>query len=905
MASSSLLCSPQTPPCRSPIHRHRRLESFPTDNIHEGSEIGVDDEDVGFGMPESISLGAFPVFLLQESPGSSGIIKSVPQFPESPESTYGFQSPATRAAYHKHKRLSQLHSAGGEAIDYSGSISSWGSQGSTPTKAPHHVDGVRIGSDRNLPRGELERKLSLAKAGMEFGRRLYPDEDETLVGHGGDTKKPLRPIILGLASSTSTSLISPQSDIFSAGSTACSISTSSSRFSPKETYATLDDYPDKPFDFIPDGFPTEVGGTASLDLQERPYLEPTITNQKEFEYLDPGAELFAIEGSISGATRPCVTTSGSNSGFALPATHIPTPTHEIEAPSAWALGRIAFSDQAEINAGPSGEDHALSRPFLKQSSYNHLVQCLHSRPRSPHLGKPQQSVSNSSQSGSERSSERTVAFSPGTNNPTVAESQPGRRRALSVASERLRELREELISQSGDSGRLRSGSVSSQDNGHTVRWVESSNNLIEQAARSRSNSASGSVPYILPIPQEPANIGATTRTLSSSASKDSLRTKFANLPTYVTFLREITLELWIDQEGFRAVRPQFELHRYTPGQRSQVRSIRLGSGSSPTAERTANLFLAPSSPVRDKHQPTRPRTAQPPSTPPRAVDARRPSSSESSRCSLRSASPEVSRFSPKSSSFGQEVEQLKPQFLENWGVAEFTMKKRRGWNFHHGMVDGDPMIRRLTINGVEDRDYLSREASLSVRSNGVYTVKGSEDRGRFSWKFEYLVEDRRGPTGAIIQGEKTLTPLTFSCAPELLIPEQGKKVKLLHVMKKSMAPKLSALKMDPPLVPGAPGGTPIEEHPHGGSGSVGKTFETLAKIVRPSTGKSRSDTPKLGCLPAYSPFQTPVHQARSVSATTPQSGPSRSTDGDEGGGRRAASFSSQRPDLKKLLGDDL
>ena len=124
-------------------------------------------------------------------------------------------------------------------------------------------------------------------------------------------------------------------------------------------------------------------------------------------------------------------------------------------------------------------------------------------------------------------------------------------------------------------------------------------------------------------------------------------------------------------------------------------------------------------------------------------------------------------------------------------------------------------------------------------------------------------------------------------------------------MKKSMTPKLSALKMDPPLIPSTPRGTPTEEHPHGGSGSVGKTLETLAKIVRPSTGKSRSGTPKLGCSHAYSPSQTPVHQARSVSVTTPQSGPSHMADGDEGGGRRAASYSSQRPDLKKLLGDDL
>lgn len=144
---------------------------------------------------------------------------------------------------------------------------------------------------------------------------------------------------------------------------------------------------------------------------------------------------------------------------------------------------------------------------------------------------------------------------------------------------------------------------------------------------------------------------------------------------------------------------------------------------------------------------------------------------------------------------------------------------------------------------------------------------------------------------------QTLTPLTFSCAPELLIPEQGKKVKLLHVMKKSMTPKISALKMDPPLV----SGTPTEEHPHGGASSVGKTFETLAKMVRPSSGKPRSSAPKHGHQHAYSTSQAPVHQGRSVSATA---GPSLLADVDEVGGRRASSYSNQRPDMKKILGDD-
>lgn len=398
-------------------------------------------------------------------------------------------------------------------------------------------DDIRLSEDQGFPHGGLERKLSLAKAGMEFDRRLYADEDETLVGHCDDVKKPSRPAVLSLISSTSTSLISPMSDVFSAGSTACSVSTSSSRFSPQPTHAALSDAHDKHVDDIPDGFPTEVGGMASLDLQEGPY--------EELQGLDPETAFLGVDGSVGDSSRPCPVTSGSNSCFALSIPQQSTPGLEIEAFLGSTLHTTA--DQAEIDFVPSKEEPTPPRPFLRRSSYNHLLHSLHPRPRSPHLGKPQQPAYSSSQSSFERDAENNTALSPEAAIPTLAEPQPNRRRALSVASERLRELREELISQSGDSGRLRSGSVSSQDNGPAVRRVESSNTLIEQAARSRSNSASGSVLHGLPAPQETVVSGSTTRTLSSSVSKDSLRTKFANLPTYVTFLREITLELWIDQ----------------------------------------------------------------------------------------------------------------------------------------------------------------------------------------------------------------------------------------------------------------------------------------------------------------------------------------------------------------------
>ncbi|CCO34790.1 hypothetical protein BN14_08898 [Rhizoctonia solani AG-1 IB] len=262
-------------------------------------------------------------------------------------------------------------------------------------------------------------------------------------------------------------------------------------------------------------------------------------------------------------------------------------------------------------------------------------------------------------------------------------------------------------------------------------------------------------------------------------------------------------------------------------------------------------------------------------------------------------SPATSRFGPVSPSSGQDVDTpSEPHFLENWGVAEFTMKKRQGLNFHHGITESEPILRRLTVNGVEDRDYLSREASLSIKSNGVYTVKGSEDRGRFEWKLEYLVEDRRGPSGAVIPGEKTLTPLLFTCAPELLIPEQGKKVKLLHVMKKSMTPKIQSSKTEPPTAPGTPRSLALKEKStpsHTGTSSAGKALGTIAKIVRPSSSKSRlrPTSPKDNYPHVNSSFQTPVRTSRHALEFTEHP--------DTFGPRKAVSYSNARPDLREIL----
>jgi hypothetical protein len=148
-------------------------------------------------------------------------------------------------------------------------------------------------------------------------------------------------------------------------------------------------------------------------------------------------------------------------------------------------------------------------------------------------------------------------------------------------------------------------------------------------------------------------------------------------------------------------------------------------------------------------------------------------------------------------------------------LIEFMPAKRQSFNFHYAPFDGLPTLRRITVNGDETRDYISRQASLSLKSNGVYTVRGTEtsllpacvtgqgnycsDPAKLKWKFDYMVDDRRvDSTGQIMVGEKTLTPLTFACSPDLLNSIQGKKIGLMHVVRKSVIPNLAAEKMEPP-----------------------------------------------------------------------------------------------------------
>jgi hypothetical protein len=143
------------------------------------------------------------------------------------------------------------------------------------------------------------------------------------------------------------------------------------------------------------------------------------------------------------------------------------------------------------------------------------------------------------------------------------------------------------------------------------------------------------------------------------------------------------------------------------------------------------------------------------------------------------------------------------------GVVDFMPIRREAFFFHYSALDSSPVIRRLVVNGEESKDYISRKAALCLKLNGVYTIRGIEtsalavtdskaEISKLKWRFDYAVDDRRNDAGKILPGEKIVTPLTFSCSPWLLHPVQGKKVRLVQIVKKAFMGKLAAEKVEPP-----------------------------------------------------------------------------------------------------------
>lgn len=140
-------------------------------------------------------------------------------------------------------------------------------------------------------------------------------------------------------------------------------------------------------------------------------------------------------------------------------------------------------------------------------------------------------------------------------------------------------------------------------------------------------------------------------------------------------------------------------------------------------------------------------------------------------------------------------------------MAQFRPIIRQAFHFHYAPFESLPVLRRVTVNDDETHDYVSKQAYLTMKTNGVYVLYGHEmsttthasEASKLYWQFEYLVDDRLlDGSGRIMEGEKLLTPLTFSCTPSLLGPGQGRRNNIMHVFKKGVAPKLVSEKLQAP-----------------------------------------------------------------------------------------------------------
>lgn len=290
------------------------------------------------------------------------------------------------------------------------------------------------------------------------------------------------------------------------------------------------------------------------------------------------------------------------------------------------------------------------------------------------------------------------------NSPTSRYRLSGRQANLPVSSPRSSEV-ESFPECHRQSGHKRAGSTSTTDSGLS----------------SRSDLSS--------------TTNDSNRIISDDASVGTAR--FPLLPVSLSWLQSTTLEIMIDQEGFRMIKPVFRFAGYSCSIATENDAISLG----------VHLVSA---------------------------------------------------------------------------TADFMPLQRRSFAFHHSSLDTPPVLRRLMVNGDRSHDYLSRQAYLILKANGPYSVQGTElvqslrhfpsaNPPALAWRFDYVVGDRRTEAGRIIPGEKTLTPLSFTCSPALLQSTQAKKIRVVHVVKKSVATKLTATKMEPPVPPSpypAPGATP-------------------------------------------------------------------------------------------------
>ncbi|KAI9638731.1 uncharacterized protein MKK02DRAFT_41753 [Dioszegia hungarica] len=130
------------------------------------------------------------------------------------------------------------------------------------------------------------------------------------------------------------------------------------------------------------------------------------------------------------------------------------------------------------------------------------------------------------------------------------------------------------------------------------------------------------------------------------------------------------------------------------------------------------------------------------------------------------------------------------------GCVEFGMnpRKRDQWAFTYGALESFPSLRRVTMEGKQNYDFTSRIASLKHREPGIYAVHG-EEKGGARWRFRYMVYI---PPAAKDPGDRVIVPMSFYATIAFLRGDHASKLGFGNMIGKALRSNLHSEKMATP-----------------------------------------------------------------------------------------------------------
>lgn len=254
----------------------------------------------------------------------------------------------------------------------------------------------------------------------------------------------------------------------------------------------------------------------------------------------------------------------------------------------------------------------------------------------------------------------------------------------------------------------------------------------------------------------------------------------------IGFVKALQIELWIDQEGHRSIRPQFSFKRELSRHSSTFNDIKARRRTE--SEDHDGLSANPLQELM-----------------------------RTSLVDLRPSTKAVGTFHCGT-------------------VSREAMIRRLVIN---GQSDKDYLSTNIILPLAENGIY-----GVYGRENGR---KKKSVRETFVWKFEYTIEDKRAAKdGSIIAGEKLLRPISFICSPEMFLPSQASNVTLVHLLSKKLKPSPTAKRILPPPMPYfhdashvnlLEGSEPLRDSGSSCSGSVRYAVKSLSRPTTPMTDR--------------------------------------------------------------------